>query len=101
MINITGTNLEEFVQHVYELSEPQGMGFVHYEEGPLTEDEIKQVLENSEYERIVLSMDYIKGRACKMTVFKEGDQLLIRDSWFDHSEKLLDELLERISIKRL
>jgi hypothetical protein len=32
-IDITGVDMVEFVKKVYELSLPQGMGFLHYQEG--------------------------------------------------------------------
>ena len=98
MIDITGVNLIEFVKRVYELSIPQGLGFLHYKNRGLTDEEAKQLIlpekEGCQYAKnIVVDMDYIKGRACKMIVFKENDKLYIRNSWYDHMDEQLRELL--------
>ncbi len=95
MINITGVNLIELAQHVYDLSAPQGMGFLHFEDSPLSDDDAIALIDNDS--KIPLSMDYVKGRACKMTVFKDDmANLFIRPAWHDHCDSLLDELLNRI-----
>jgi len=98
MINITGVDLIKFVKEVYELSMPQGLGFLHYKAGGLTDEEAKQFIiskvpEHCYPKNIVVDMDYVKGRACKMIVFKENDKLYIRSSWYDHMDEQLRELL--------
>ena len=91
MIDITGTDLIKFVKKVYELSQPQGLGFLHYQEGGLSDEEAKTLIkENGNY---VVNMDYVKGRACKMIVFRKNNKLLIQDSWYDHTDNQLKELL--------
>jgi len=98
MIDITGVDLVKFAQKVYELSVPQGMGFLHYTSEPLSEEEAKSLVQDND--RSVLDMDYIRGRACKMHVRKENGKLLIGDSWYDHTERIYDELLNSFDIKR-
>ncbi len=98
MIDITGVNLIEFVKRVYELSIPQGLGFLHYKNRGLTDAEAKQLIiteipEHFHPVNIVIDMDYVDGRACKMIVFKENDKLYIRNSWYDHMDEQLRELL--------
>lgn len=98
-IEITGINLHEFAKKVYELSMPQGLGFLHFQEGGLDDDFVKKLFPIVENNRIALDLDYVKGRACKMIVFKENDKLYIRDSWYDHTNTQLQLLLEHFNIK--
>lgn len=99
MIKITGVDLVKFVQKAYELSQPQGIGFLHAEPGGLSEDDAKAIISREKPgDRIAASMDYVKGRACKMVVFREGDDLFIRPQWYDHSVLRLKELLSEFGI---
>ena len=47
---------------------------------------------------IAINMDYVKGRACKMTVWRENDKLYICNDWYDHSDDDLKELLTRLGM---
>lgn len=98
MIDITGVDLKEFVKKVYELSAPQGLGFLHYKEGSLSNIECENIIEMGRDDRIALDMDYISGRACKMIVFKEEEKLWIRTAWYDHTDEQLKELLQHFNI---
>jgi hypothetical protein len=99
MIDITGVNLVDFVQEVYSLSRPQGWGELHFVPGPLPADEAKQLIETwNTHKHIAVSLDYVKGRACKMTVHRDGDRLKIPDRWFDHSGEDLRLLLSRCGL---
>lgn len=98
MIDLTGVDLVALAKAAYDLSKPQGMGFLHYEPGGLT-DEQAQSLVNDEGNRCALSLDYVAGRAVKLTVFRDGDKLAMRDSWYDHSDSQLRELLTRVGRK--
>lgn len=94
MIKITGLDLTKFVQKVYELSKPQGLGILHFQEGGLSEEDAKAIINREgKADRIAVSMDYVQGRACKMTVFREDGDLFIRPNWYDHSRSQLEELL--------
>ena len=97
-IDITEVNLKKFIKEVYNLSKPQGMGFMHYEEGELHDDIVSTILGQGD-EDIAISMDYVNGRSCKMNVFKKDGKLFIRDDWYDHSTEDLRDLLERVGIK--
>lgn len=92
-IEITGTDLTRFIQEAYDLSRPRGMGFIHATPGPLPAEEAASFIrpEGS----VAVSLDYVRGRACKMTVWRRGDRLFIHDTWFDHSDTALAELLRR------
>lgn len=98
MIKITGIDLVKFIQKVYELSSPQGMGIIHYEKGGLSEFDAKAILAGARGD-IVVNMDYVKGRACKMTVFREGKDLFIRPEWYDHDHYQLEELLREFDME--
>lgn len=101
-IDITGVDLVKFVQKVYELSAPQGLGFLHFVPGSLSEEEAKSLINNKpDSYGCVVNMDYIKGRACKIHVWKEGDSLHIADSWYDHTDTQLWELLNCVGIEKM
>jgi hypothetical protein len=86
------TNLVTFVQTVYKMSQPVGMGFLHYVDEPLSESDATSLIDLTEKRPI--QMDYVKGRCCKMTVYKDEDGLFIRDYWGDHSIEQLEYLLK-------
>lgn len=93
MIDITGANLVEVAKAAYDLSVPQGMEFLHAIDGPMSNEHAASLIKDG---RLALQMDYVNGRACKLTVFRYEGKLLIRNNWFDHSEDDLIELLDRI-----
>jgi len=99
MIKVTGADPVELVKAAYDLSKPQGMGFMHYQEGSLTNEEAKSLV-NENDDRLVVSLDYVKGRSCKFNVFKQGNDLFIREDWYDHSPTQLNTLLERVGVER-
>lgn len=96
-IDFKGIDPIKFIKEVYELSVPQGLGFLHFKEGELTEDEAKEILDFSKDNKMhFLDMDYIKGRACKMTVFREGKKLFFRIPWYDHTDIQSEKLLKAV-----
>ena len=97
LIDVTGADLTELVKSAYDLSKPQGMGFLHYRPEPLT-DEQAQSLINNDDPRFPVSLDYVHGRAVKFNVQRIDGKLYIRDSWYDHSPEQLSQLLERVNI---
>lgn len=101
MIDVTGIDLVEFAKKVYELSVPQGMGILHFTPKPLTTDEAKQLVDAWKDDRInALSMDYVKGRACKMHVRQEDGKLTISDTWYDHTDRIYQQLLDHFNIQK-
>ena len=97
MIDVTNVNMIRFVQKVYEFSQPQGLGILHFQPGEITEKEAKSFIkDNGE-----IALDYVKGRACKMFVTKQNDGLFIRNSWYDHTDSQLFELLDSVGIKNI
>ncbi len=99
MIDITGTDLTKFVQAVYDLSRPQGLGFLHARDGGLSDEDAAKLRGMEKPDgHIALSMDYVHGRACKMTVWRDDGKLWINNTWYDHGPSLLTELLKRIGV---
>jgi len=94
-VEITDVDLVEFVKKVYELSNPQGLGALHFQMGYLSDEDAKKIVE---YGKGGVHMDYVHGRACKMNVFKEDDKLFIGTPWHDHTEGQLKSLLEHFNI---
>src|SRR5438067_10004377 len=99
-LDVTGVDLVALPKAAYELSVPQGLGFLHAREGDLSDDDATEVVTRSPDSRIALNIDYLHGRAVKLIVFKDGDRLTMRDDWFDHSPSQLDELLTRVGLTR-
>lgn len=99
MVDITGVDLVKFVKAVYDLSVPQGLGFLQATNAPLTDDEAKQYILNHEG-RSAVSMDYVRGRACKMHVRRDGEKLVLPDTWYDHTDRIYDELLAKFGFSR-
>ena len=99
-IDITGIYLIKFIKEVYKLSVPAGLGYLHFREGELTDEEAKEILNVWKNDKqFALDMDYIKGRACKMTVFRkdrEGKEIFIHFPWFDHTDIQLKKLLKAV-----
>ncbi len=96
MIDVTGIDLVEFAKKVYELSVPQGMGFLHFTPHPLTDEDARQCIDDG---RSALNMDYVHGRACKMHVTRENGKLTISDTWYDHTDRIHQQLLEHFNIE--
>jgi hypothetical protein len=100
MIELKGVDLRKFVQRVYALSSPQGLGIMHFQDGGLSDADADAILERDKKGRVAASMDYVHGRACKMTVFRdEDDKLYVREMWYDHTRDDLKELLAAFGIE--
>lgn len=97
--DITDYDLTKFVNLCYQYSQPQGMGFLHFEPGAeVPAAELERILTSHEKDtRIRLSMDYVLGRSVKMTVFKNAGRLYIRKDWYDHSTDTLDYILTQLT----
>jgi hypothetical protein len=94
-------DLVKFAQKAFELSRPQGMGFLHAKAGDtLSEDEAKQFI-RSEQGKDTLSMDYVKGRALKLHVRQQDNgDFQLSDSWYDHTDEQYKDLLLSVGISR-
>ena len=96
-IVIPDEKLRDLVRAVYDMSVPVGLGFLHATEGSLSDEDVNRLIHAEG--RIAVKMDYVKGRQCKMTVFRAADgTLTIHDQWFDHSDRQLEKLLELLGV---
>ncbi len=99
-IDITGIDLIKFIKEVYKLSVPAGLGWLHFTEGELTYEEAKEILDIWKKDKqFALDMDYLKGRACKITVFRKdrrGEKIFIYSPWYDHTDIQLKKLLKAV-----
>lgn len=95
-IKIEKSMLVDLVKAAYDLSKPVGMGFLHFRPEPLTDEQASSYIEDNGTVRL----DYVNGRSVKMTVFidKNTKTLYISDSWYDHSDDDLLNLLDRIGL---
>ena len=91
-------DLVKFAQKVYELSKPQGLGFFNFVQDELSETDAKKFVDMSR-PGYCLQMDYIRGRACKMTVFKQDGKNCVSDTWYDHTDKQYKELLQAFGVE--
>ncbi len=97
MLEMGDINLHQFVRDVYELSVPQGLGWLHATSKPLSDEDVEEILGRGD-DQIALRMDYVQGRSCKMTLFKENGTYQMNTPWYDHTDKQLQELLSRHEI---
>ena len=106
-IEIPENKLRDLVRKVYDMSVPVGMGFLHAKPGGLTDEEVEELIrlpkkrEFGKHE--IIYMDYVNGRQCKMSVYvfcEKGmeDKFGIRDSWYDHTDRQLKELLDHLGV---
>lgn len=102
MIKVNELDMVKFVCDVYSLSSPQGLGYLSAKKEILSLQEANEIVNNFlENKAIAVSLDYLYGRACKMTVYRsEGEGYELPDSWYDHSEAQYDELLKRHGVER-
>lgn len=87
MINIQGKNKAAVLCALYNASQPQGLGYLHYTPEPMQEAEARDLLEDYQH------FDYLKGRVMK--VYLKGDEfdpaLYDRDNGQGAAERALRE----------
>jgi len=88
----------ELLKTVYDLSKPQGMGFLHFMTTPMTVEEATKLLNVHRSPR-GYHFDYINGRACKFNIFFDGEKHYINDSWYDHTNKDFETLLKKFNLE--
>lgn len=99
-LEITGCDLYQLIRKAYELSQPQGLGFLHFrKDHVLSDDEIKPFIHH-DTDNLAVYIDYLHGRAVKLTVYRhnygEGDRLFLDNTWYDHTEDQLTELFKAV-----
>lgn len=105
MIEVTGIDLRRLIKAVYAESVPQGMSFLHAQEGPMPDEMVERIVADCRmYPKgqrgCVLSLDYVMGRSVKFSVFQdEEEKLWVRKFWYDHSELKLRRALREAGLK--
>lgn len=94
-IDVTGIDKAAFAKAVYELSEAQGLGFIHMTPGPLSDKEAQAIARVD-----CFAMDYVLGRACKMYIHEKDGKFTIDDTWYDHTDEQFDNLLRQFGLSR-
>ena len=100
-----GTTLKQILQAAYNLSSPQGMGFLHFDAGPLSDDDAKEIIDQHYFTppnqdgETTMHFDYVNGRAIKLLVIQDAEEryLIDSDQWFDHSVAELHTLLAELA----
>lgn len=102
MINVTDCDLKILISTAYKLSAQQGLGYFDPDGNSdnLTPEIVDEILAKSQKDSIcVISMDYVNGRAVKMTVFRKEAGLFIENHWFDHNDDQLRKLLVAVGLE--
>lgn len=106
LIDVTEADPVALVQAAYDLSAPIGLGLAHYLPGALSAEDAQAILtpepDEAGFRRrgdVVVSMDYVRGRCCKFTIFRDDEgRRWIAKHWRDHSRDDLQELLRRCNL---
>lgn len=95
-LEITGVDLPSVIQAAYALSVPVGLGYLHHRDGPLDPQQAIQIVARADKDFV--NVDYLNGRAVKLTVHRDGERLFIPKRWFDHTVAQLAQLLTDIGM---
>ena len=90
-------DLSVFVSDCYALSRPHGLGFLHYQPGPLPDDAMPEILRSG---RIAVDVDYLLGRGVKMCAFRYKRRLWIPLHWPSHTDSEMVALCARHAADR-
>lgn len=91
VIDITGISKAKILAALYNNSQPLGMGFLHYDPTPMTEQEAEELLKQFNY------FDYLKGRVMKIDL--SGDALSTRLYDRDNGEGAAYRAIEALLTK--
>lgn len=94
-IDITGVDKKKLVNAVYDLSSPVGLGFLHFNPAPLSDEEAEAIADGAHGVR----MDYVNGRCCKFKTYEVKGKTYIQDRWYDHYADDLSALLARVGMQ--
>jgi hypothetical protein len=88
MIDIKGLNKGSVLAALYNNSKPQGMGFLHFNPSPMSEEEGNDLLKTRTY------FDYLKGRVMKVDLSKDefDPRLYDRDLGQGTAERVINSL---------
>lgn len=102
-IKVPSDKLSEAVKKAFDLSRPQGMGFLHHQPGELSQEELDYIIggDLGKGRMYLADMDYVRGRSCKFHIrpAQEDGYMLIEPRWYDHSDEALEELLKHLDVE--
>lgn len=79
------SKLDAVICAAYDLSRPQGLGFLSAVEGPLDGETLRDIKAGG-FGAYRAAMDYVMGRSVKLDIRYDGDRLYISaERWYDHS----------------
>ncbi len=95
-IDISGLDKIEVLRALYERAQPQGMGFLHYKDEPMTRDEAKEFLAQRSDRKY---FDYVNGRVMKVDLTGDilNPWLYDRDNGQGAAKVVIDNLRASIS----
>lgn len=105
LVQVTGCDLVVLLKAAFRLSRHQGLGILECVlpgANELTTEEAKNIIEHTSNVIYLLDVDYIKGKAVKLQVFRQNknDQDWWIDSrWFDHQPAQFTKLMESIGLR--
>lgn len=89
MIDISGLDKRKVLMALYDGARPQGLGFLHFSVGPMTEAEAESLLSKDRY------FDYVNGRVMKVDL-TDDDQFDERLYDRDNGDGAAQRAVERI-----
>ena len=99
-VDVTSVDIHKLCREAYDLSVPQGLGYLQPYDEPLSDEQIDEMLAYST-RNLVIGMDYVNGRAVKLNVYKsdDGKRYIQKQRWYDHSLHQYEELLSRLGVE--
>lgn len=94
MVSIVGLNKTAVLAALYNASEPLGMGFMHYDPKPMTEEEAASFLVEGQSHYF----DYLKGRVMKIDLTSDiefAEHLYDRDNGPGAAQAVINRLIEK------
>ncbi len=92
MIKLNGMSRAAALAALYNASRPQGMGFMHYDSTPMTEEQATELLERQ------TRFDYLAGRVMKVDLSKDEEfeeRLYDRDNGQGAAQRAIDMAREK------
>lgn len=92
MVSIKGLSKAKVLAALYNASHPQGMGFLQYTPGDMTEQEAQALLDQHGH----FSFDYLKGRVMKVDIRSDelDERLYDRDNGPGAAQRAINSIRE-------
>jgi hypothetical protein len=102
-IDITDVDLRTLVKIAYSMSQPHGLGAIHYKPGELADEQLDKIMEQAAQCNGALRIDYLKGRSMKFNVYVDEDtqRRYFNLDWYDHGRLATAELLRDAKVPNI